>query len=1246
MNDTIQLEIVDQLDHPHFSWPDSMVRFDLPEHALSGSVFATDETGADFPAQLLQKDGKLQAAIVTNLPSGEKRRFTLKKGQKEFAHGVKCTHDATGIHVDNGLLQLHVFTAKQPDAALFELRTSSGTAARAVLCNVPPVRSVNAVLRESGPVFADICVAVVFDETRHYEVDLQVTQSMDYVGLQERMTGFRKSDHADMKIVWTGFQPEYRICPYRGREPIDAYLQEDHRIPMQVMPFDSWVSWWTDKYISFEDVSIGQSAGLFVHHAEIWDDGEYAIWRSSSTMAVRFFWQNEQLIWAYPLANGTRGTAIALFSPELDRGYAMKERGDGLYGQNPNSPFRYPHIQQTWFWQEWLSLDKVHRWTLRWTEDQEVFPRFFRAQDFPKEGTDVWYLGFCNKPFTPSQMEKIVFELSHSMNQMIRCGAVSNREFYDWVVVFDMAAPHMTPAQYDRLRASFAFCAYAFSDECYMPVRHMLAGHPNFLADARGVAAVAAALFPNHPDARKWKNEYELAMARNLKYHTRPEVKMWKSLGGRWTENLGCYTFAMLRPACFAQTLLERTYCEHVLLYPNLCALWRHVIHTLSAPVNGNREVLPIGAHCRRPVLPSYQFDLWADSLQCYAPLLAEEIRSVVRLDVPTFEESGEGKSLYRSFFNQMYPGSTGTRMELKSEKYTGFGFVMRAAVGTPDEMCVSLTQIDEGPNYRWGLAGNGSCGMLLYYAHNSRYSNHDAEAAGDGEYGDVQACSNFGVLRDHSYRAVGRNDLTEPLIDFGFAQFAQVNGSPDMQPYYHSRSVLMSGCDYIVVLDAVADRQTFGCFSWFNRTEDPFPTIVQLKPGVGYTETHGGIPLDSAHEKENPDFIGRYYAGSGDFLTLVSHRPFNKDYTSYTTVTDYGVLVELEGRTDYVFRKSSRIRYTDSQMEFDGTAGIVRIYGNTRAEAALFHGRCISVFGISLRNTNTTDASLCFSLDHGELSGWVDAVSPTTVILQVPERMVHSKLYVKGQPAADSSDGTTIVFSVPAGKTKWEWTDKRPVPATPIIQNVRTIGPFTSEISWSAAVGAEYYRIEASADMGKHWTKLDETTDCKWVLSGHSEQKVHIRVCGINSDRPGDFCWDYPIYLTAKTPRPVDGLRVWKQENGYRISWGDQLGVTGYRLYRRCTGTTEFAKIYDGTAHSFFDQTDLDSFEYVVSAVNGNGEGACSVVRSTHENGLEQWDPQPEVPFRRYLPSHEYGYHRFDFRETYSDQSEPVYPE
>ena len=131
MNDTIQLEIVDQLDHPHFSWPDSMVRFDLPEHALSGSVFATDETGADFPAQLLQKDGKLQAAIVTNLPSGEKRRFTLKKGQKEFAHGVKCTHDATGIHVDNGLLQLHVFTAKQPDAALFELRTSSGTAARA-----------------------------------------------------------------------------------------------------------------------------------------------------------------------------------------------------------------------------------------------------------------------------------------------------------------------------------------------------------------------------------------------------------------------------------------------------------------------------------------------------------------------------------------------------------------------------------------------------------------------------------------------------------------------------------------------------------------------------------------------------------------------------------------------------------------------------------------------------------------------------------------------------------------------------------------------------------------------------------------------------------------------------------------------------------------------------------------------------------------------------------------------------------
>ena len=135
-------------------------------------------------------------------------------------------------------------------------------------------------------------------------------------------------------------------------------------------------------------------------------------------------------------------------------------------------------------------------------------------------------------------------------------------------MLFDRTIPQMTEKQYGDLRAAFAFCAYAFSDENYMPIRKMLAGHPNFLMDARGVAGVAAALFPHHPQADVWRHEFELAVARNLKYHTRPDVKTWNALGGRWTENQGCYVLAMLRPLSQAQYLLHETYGDYVALYP------------------------------------------------------------------------------------------------------------------------------------------------------------------------------------------------------------------------------------------------------------------------------------------------------------------------------------------------------------------------------------------------------------------------------------------------------------------------------------------------------------------------------------------------------------------------------------------------------------------------------------------------------------------------------------------------------
>ena len=65
----------------------------------------------------------------------------------------------------------------------------------------------------------------------------------------------------------------------------------------------------------------------------------------------------------------------------------------------------------------------------------------------PGNGWHLWYLGHVKGDLTPAQVEKVVYELSDSLNQMARTGAVSNREFYDWAILFDRTLARMNERQ-------------------------------------------------------------------------------------------------------------------------------------------------------------------------------------------------------------------------------------------------------------------------------------------------------------------------------------------------------------------------------------------------------------------------------------------------------------------------------------------------------------------------------------------------------------------------------------------------------------------------------------------------------------------------------------------------------------------------------------------------------------------------------------------------------------------------------
>ena len=84
------------------------------------------------------------------------------------------------------------------------------------------------------------------------------------------------------------------------------------------------------------------------------------------------------------------------------------------------------------------------------------------------------------------------------------------------------------------------------------------------------------------------------------------------------------------------------------------------------------------------------------------------------------------------------------------------------------------------------------------------------------------------------------------------------------------------------------------------------------------------------------------------------------------------------------------------------------------------------------------------------------------------------------------------------------------------------------------------------------------------------------------------------------------------------------------------------------GILNSFMKESKprITIYEYAISAINGNGEGPMSGLRDTAKDGPAFWDPEPDVKFRRYLPSHEYGYQGFDHWKSYRQKELDPYPE
>ncbi len=1262
----IRIALKECLEIPEMSWPVTLLhyRVDLSEARVSdpNKLSLLGEDGRAIPFQLTDiraEKGVIREAtlcFLSDLEPGEVKEFhLLPKAAKEreaylpALEPVSVTSTDTSVYISNGLIRLGINKIwGDGRQVLLKLGTMKEWLGELRLPKEAILSGFEIEKKAEGDVFAEYQLHLFFDRTRRYDLTVRLIAGMDYVEMDERMSGFEPSAQLAAILDWYRFHPEIRYCPTRaeridkagkgygnfrwepmeGLEPsanadrhpmadFDQRNGEDGKLPFRLSSYHNWMTWWRLHTAAFWSETTGQSVGIYIHDFEKWKDPSYPLWGSKEYLSVEYYYQKDRFYWRFPLVNGERSVSIALYPHQKDK---------DLVNQTDKSLVYIDYLRR---WYGWISLDKTKDWILDYDSDRSEHRPFYRLAERELKADPEGVL---------QRFRRNVRAMATANERLSEPTPVGAREYLDYLTpLFEISENQLSAADYKKTRAYYLFMNYVFMDEALMPIRTLLSGHPNFLADLKSIPGAVAFLFPDHPEAREFADHFEKSIALNLRFHVRPFVKSWGAKGGRSTENLSCYTWAFLRPTLKTSFLLHHYYDgKNRMLQPNFSAYCDWLLNTLTAPLDqldGRRAIPPQGAHARRPDIPDLLNTL-GQELRYYDPLLAEHIFWETRPDDPSFE-SRKPADIWAVASRSERPYERGTNPRLRSAKYTGYGYVLRRNYGDPDEMYVNLQQIDDGPNYRWGRAGKGGNGVIYYYADGKRYSHNGTEDVGDGPFGDTERCTNFGVKKEGvyrgigEYRSVGRNDLTEPLFDFGFAQFASIQGNEEVLPLYWSRSVLMADNDYIVILDDVADASVDGRFSWFVGSQDNFPEIYQLKPGAAGVKANVRLGSSPYHkDKEEPETKGLYFDGKGDFLTLVTHRKDLKvKFRSDVCRVDHP-----SGTKDWIFRKDRPFVYAEDGIGFEGKAGFIRRNGRRHYQAALFEGTRLSVPGISIRFAEGSRRNgLSLEMKEGVYSGKIQVTIPTWIRIESDKRLdADYQFYLDGLATVPrEKDDQGYLLRLDAGTYDWQLTDRGLIPGRPIIRRCVS-GADGCEFTWNSVPGATCYAVWKSLDAGETWQLYRENlldTVCRMENQG-ADTKIHLRVSACATGGMGEPSPDYPVYFSPDKAHEPEGLRV--ELDGYvaTLSWGQVLGVDHYTVYSREKGSEPFKPVYTGEDPTCRLQLASDRvYEFAVTATNGNGESSKSVIVDTDRSRFINWSPVPEEGFRRDPESQENGY-------------------
>jgi hypothetical protein len=1284
----------DLLEHPFYWWPRTLlscrVEFRGPVELDRLALRLTDTREA-LPIQFsdVKRDRSGVASATLNffsdLPSSVRREFALAAAAAATAPEpqVKEVREGNTIILDSGAVKVRIPVTQQvqgeaPGPILAMSRGGNWIGASTLRFDNDPIVKVTASRVESGPLFIAYEAAYESQAGSRYVARVQCDAGMDFVRFNEDMEGMKPETKGQLTSSWTGFAVTHRQAPNHpyptsGKirkydeypwekvgEPWPMYPEPliDGELPFDLGIYETWTAFRTGTFANFWGQQSGDALGVFIDKAEDWQDHEYADHVESEKLRVKYFYRDRQLSWVWPLARGSRSTCIAFYdhAKDIEAMHDIEKAALGVTKDGVTYSVGLIYGSHTHFLQNrygTLDLNCVKDWQLRYADNARRAPVIFSTGQV--KSADELEQRVMAGPFVGTLPVNGTRQNGGASplpgKGIVNFSPVPSRQVQAWWVDgFNRLAAQMTPRQRQRLTAMYLFMAYVHAGEEFMPLVPMLSGHPNFLADVKAVPPAMSFLFPEHSMAAQWADLWQKCVEINTRYNTRPDVALWDAHGGRWTENLGTYVWAFLRPSVRSDFLLRNFDGVERFVTPQLAEMADWLVNALSAPYDGEtpeaykalqttdrghewgvlapgrgprRVHPPQGAHADRRVPPRAMWYL-GTCLMRYAPLAAEYAMWAARPTDQDMETAPGSADPWDAAYR--VPDNRGTDPHLRSRKYTGYGIVMRAAVGTPQELSVHLQQIDEGPNYRWGRASEGGCGVIYFFADGKSLSSHGTEDVGDRDDQDVDYCSNTGVYKDGEFRSIGQNVLSRPFYDLNVGQFAVLvpRGEPGAYsaPEYVSRSVLLAGHDYFVVYDAVVEPQISHRFSWFVRRGDEMPSI-QFVRGASPTsqDTH-------RTEIETAETTGFWMDGMGDSMAVISHR---KDLQ--VEARPFGCRVRASDFFDLVFDNPDPVHFSEGELAFSGTAGLLR-GGKDEKGFALFHGTRIGVAGFAI-STTVADLGISGTIAAGRApQGEYYAPQGGSIHITfagMPEKAVF---YSDGAALAGKLDGSDLVVELKPGRHHWELTDQLPVPIAPTIQRTQN-GAGTALVLIEPVAGAAQYRVEISKDNGATWLSAATRSEPAVAINGLAAgQKIHAHAIALNAQHESAPGAEYPIYASNDPPPPPDGLHVELADGAATLTWGAVLGVSGYKLYVRAPGEKEFQLLAHGLDRNYVDkrpeiraslakpdatpETHPNVIEYCVTAVNGNGEGARSHIADTNPGSWRNWDPMPGEPFRR----------------------------